>query len=567
MIKYISMRQAFFGFTLVFCSLFFVGDFLLSSDRVEAQEGTAREKVVINADVLSYEDESGVITGSGNVQAQNADVQLKAHYIEYDSFKHTIKAHSDGSGSIIFQRGVDRLQGEFLEYDVNARKGYLKSASGKVDAFYLKGKNIEFFPKEEYTKSQPKSADKAEDVGAKWEEVYITTCDLEVPHYRLQSKEVVVIPGEKIIVRQPRVYYGKRLLFTYPFDYVVNEGKTRTGSSRLFPKIGYESDRGAGIGLSGPIVWNGGQVEFSVATWTKGITEGGARVTQRVTPDLILFAESRRTYNSDLRQIDWRPRWGAQYMNNGWSSRIEWSERDFLTVEKKIGSDQKYIVWKKPEWELTTPWWRDGVTQAFFRLSAGYGRYEDASNGPSEEVSRRTLGVEMYQKLKGKGQVEPFYHLTYKHHDYSSLDTTQQILDGVLGANWKIGLVDAQTAYVRRWVWGASPMGWDSWDEKESLYQRLAYTFKTSKPEEYWRASVRAGWDFLEKNLAEMVYELTYNRHCLRWDLTYRDQRQGGDDWFSLTLTVNAYPESPLSLSDNEIFEPGTPPASLPSSQ
>ena len=537
--------------------------FMFVLHRADAQEITEREKVVINADSLSYEDETGMIMGSGNVKAQNADVRLQAHYIEYDSLNHTIEAHSDGSASIVFQRGADKLQGEFLQYDVNARRGYLKSASGKVDAFYLKGKNIEFFPKEEYTKSDPKSSDKVEDVGAKWEEVYITTCDLEVPHYRLQSKEVVVIPGEKIIVRQPRVYYGKRLLFTYPFDYVVNEGKARTGSSRLFPKLAYESDKGAGIGLSGPIVWGSGQIDFSVATWSKGITEGGARVTQRVTPDLILFAESRRSYNSDLRQIDWRPSWGANYANNGWSSRIEWSEREYITVEKKIGSDQNYVIWKKPEWELTTPWWRDGVTQAFFRLNAGYGRYEDATHGPSEEVSRRTLGVEMYQKLSGKGQIEPFYHLTYKHHDYSSSDTSQQILDGVFGAKWKIGLVDAQTAYVRRWVWGSSPMGWDSWDEKESIYQRLAYTFKTSKPEEYWRASVRAGWDIMEKNLAEMVYELSYNQHCLRWDLTYRDQRQGSDDWLSLTLTVNAYPESPLSLSDNQIFEPNTPPPSL----
>lgn len=532
-----------------------------------AQDETSK-RVTVNADVLTYDEETGVITGEGGVLVRNKDILLTAPYVEYDSENQQISAKSDRTGFITFQRGDRRLSGESLNYNVLARRGYLTQASGKVESFFIKGNSIELFPAEELSFARKaKSGDqkeKGEDVAGIWHGVYVTTCDQPKPHYRLQSKEVVVVPGDRVIIRKPRVYLGKHLLYTHPFDYVVKEQDGKQRATKLFPRLGYESSKGAGIGVSGPLNWEGGFAELGVTAWSNNIFEGKMYLEQQLNSSITLFAGSNRTYNKDLNDIFWRPAWGVRYQNGGWRSTLRWSEREFVTVEKKPGRDQNYVLWKKPELTVESPWWPDTAINGYFRLLGSMGKYEDATNNPGNFITRKGAGVEIYGDFPGKrSSVSPFYHATYWYYDYDTRGMNQQILKGIAGIRWPLGMFDMESAYLRRWVWGSSPMGWDSWENQETIYQKIAFSIPL-KEEEALKFSVRGAWDILGKELTEMVYQLAYDQHCLLWELAYRDNRVGNDDWVGLKLTIKAYPESGITLSGQELFEPGARPPSLP---
>ena len=557
-----ASSRLFLFFVLLMPAVFYVSSIAFAQEE-------ASKRVTVNADILTYDEETGVITGEGGVLVRNKDILLSAPYVEYESENQQISAKSDNTGFITFQRGDRRLSGESLNYNVLARRGYLTHASGKVESFFIKGNSIELFPAEEFVRGRKvKSGDqtaKGEDVAGIWHGVYVTTCDEPKPHYRLQSKEVVVIPGDRVIIRKPRVYMGEHLLYTHPFDYVVKEKNGKQGATKLFPRLGYESSKGAGIGLSGPLNWEGGFVELGVTAWSDNIIEGSMYLEQQLNSNVTLFAGSNRLYNKDINDIFWRPKWGLRYQNSGWSGTLTWSERELVTVEKKTGIDRNYEIWKKPELTIQTPWLPDPAINGHFRLFGSVGRYEDTTINPGNFITRKGAGVEIYGDFPGKrSTVNPFYHGTYWYYDYDTRGMNQQILNGIAGIRWPLGMFDMETAYLRRWVWGSSPMGWDSWENQETVYQKIAFSIPLKGEQQALNFSVRGAWDIHAKELSEMVYQLAYDQHCLLWELVYRDNRVGDEDWVGFKLTIKAYPESGVRLSGQELFEPGARPPSLP---
>jgi hypothetical protein len=78
-------------------------------------------------------------------------------------------------------------------------------------------------------------------------------------------------------------------------------------------------------------------------------------------------------------------------------------------------------------------------------------------------------------------------------------------------------------------------------------------------PEYYWTLGVRGAYDVLADELAEMVYKVAYNHHCLLWEAVYRDDLRGDDDWMGLTLSIKDLPHGGLRLfgsSNDDISDP-----------
>ena len=56
---------------------------------------------------------------------------------------------------------------------------------------------------------------------AEWRNVVLTTCALDHPHYRIESKTITFVPGRSVVAKRPRLYLGNTYVFTSPMDYVV----------------------------------------------------------------------------------------------------------------------------------------------------------------------------------------------------------------------------------------------------------------------------------------------------------------------------------------------------------
>lgn len=532
-----------------------------------AADASEPNRINLNADKITFEEDTGIATAEGDVSVLNKDLRLFAPYIEYDSEKSQLKALSTQEGQVTFISGSRRLSGERLDYDIATKRGLLTHPNGKVEEFYIRGEAIEVMPVSDVTKKRWTEGVSSEDLAGRWLGAVATTCPKSQPDYRLEAKQITVVPGKRIVVKKPRVYLGERMVFAYPFDYIIplNQDERRKRGS-LFPKVGYESQKGAGLGVSGPFAWETGSLNLEVIGWTEGMWEGDVRLEQDIRPGLTAYGGISREYDKDRDITLWRPNWGLDYDWRGWRMNVGWAQRELVKVEKAAGRDSKFVVWRQPEVSLLSPWFEDRAVGGRFRVFGSWGRYEDATNGHAQSIERTGLGIQTTGEFghSARENFQPFYNALYWYYSYDTSNTSdQQILDAVAGIRWHAGDFKMETAYLRRWSWGNSPMQWDDYESREEIYQSVDIRFPAKGEDRWWNLGVRGAYSFDRSELAEMVYKVGYELDCMRWDLVYRDQRSWGDNWVGLHLTIKAYPDTSLRLAGDEIFEPSKAPDSL----
>jgi LPS-assembly protein len=543
----------------------FLSFFILHTAVPSAYAAPGGENIQLDADVISFEESTGIATAEGNVRINNGEVRLFAPFVEYDSNGQQVRALSSEEGSVTFVTAGKRLSGERLDYNVAERSGIMTMPNGRVDSFYVRGEAIEVMPSR--MASGDVSGNEIEDFDAIWSGASLTTCSDPHPHYRLESKRVSVIAGKRVIIKQPKVFLGDTLVFTYPFDYIIwLDEHDKRKNSPIFPKIGYESDKGAGLGFSGGWGWESGTIDLSVIGWTEDIWEGEAFITQEIWDGLSIYGGVRRSYDDTIDDTKWRPSWGLSYRKAGWSLDAGWRQRELLSVEKNAGYDSKYVLWRKPEVNIVSPWFDDRAAGGWFRLMTTWGRYEDATSGPAPTVERLGAGLQIYGEpsVKGGG-LQPFYNAVYWHYRYDGdASEEQSLLDAAVGVRWNLGSFNLTTAYLRRWSWGDSPMAWDDYDDREDIYQEISYSIKTERPDTSWKLGVRGAYSVIDDDLTEMVYSAQYDLSCMLWEAVFRDDlTSDGDDWLGLKLTIKAYPDSGIRLMGNDIFDPLTAPDDL----
>lgn len=526
-------------------------------------------KVNIDADKLSYEDASGIATAEGNVVVKNKNMRMYAPFAKYDTSNEQIEAFSDQYNEVSLLVDGKKLSGNKLNYNVATRRGVMSNAHGKMDAIFFKGKDLQVMPLDDAVKQklistkQRKKTEK-DDLVAKWLDVESTTCGFTNPHYKFVAKSIIVIPNKRVIIKQPQVFIGKRMIFRYPFDYVAPIDK-REKSGNILPMISYDSNKGVGIGISGPFVWDSGKITVDAAYWTDDIWEAKLKFYQKIGEYVSIFAETERTYNKDDKDILWRPRWGVRYADaNGWSATLMESQRELVETEMRPGMDRRYNVWRSPELQINSPWFNDASANTYFRFMGIWGRYQDNVEYVKPWVERIGVGLQVYgEPTFASAAIKPFYNASYWYYDYGSEESTQKVGDAVVGLRWNIGAVELGTAYVRRWVSGASPLVWDRYLVREDIYQKVSFSIPGKNSYEKWTVSVRGAYDLEEDRLAEMVYSLAYDQHCITWELWARESRPDDDFSIGVKFYINAYPESELSLGINEIYDPFAVPSGI----
>ncbi|PIE53800.1 MAG: hypothetical protein CSA35_09350 [Dethiosulfovibrio peptidovorans] len=541
-------------------------------------------EATLDADELTFDESCGMAHAHGNAVLRYQGMRVYADTLEIDTATNLVKASSSAANGVSLISGGRVLRGQYAEYDLTAREGVLYETSGSArldesgKMVYLKGQQIEvatvasarrkgWLPK----KTVPLSEDAM--VG-RWEGVFITTCPQPHPHYRLKAKRLVLIPGDKVLISSPQVYLGERLLFTYPFDYRVNLQEHQKGNAFL-PQVDYNSDKGVGAGLSGSLYWDDGSLEVSTMAWSDEGLEWKGRIEQELVPWLQVYGETAWVYRSWEDRKVYTPVWGVLVKETDWEAGVRWTQRETLGGEKRLRSLHNRSLWRMPEVYVTSPWWRLSAEhpREYLRLKATWGHYEEVDN-PLPETERLELGGEAYGRIGApSGSWEPFWHLAYRdfRYDLSWGKQHQRVTDATVGVLFRgRSGFEAGTAYVRRWVDGASPFAqkdvegvwnaWDDYDDEILLYQRLAFRLSSS-----FRLSLLGAYDLDQEHLDEIAYRLTYaNNCCYQWVLTYRDDRCAGDDWASLSFQLTAFPDRVARFGESELDDPFEVPEGLP---
>ena len=531
----------------IFLAFVFICAFLVSP--LSADE--TADELHIDADSVLYQENTGIASAEGNVRVRSGNMRLFAPRVEYNSNNQLIEAFSGKRGKVALLSGPEKMTGEHLTYNVETRRGVLKGASGKVDAFYIKGSDLTVMSLDDAVKlgiasSSPKAArdtGAGEDLVAEWMDVSTTTCDFERPHYRLESKKVTVIPGKRVIIKNPRVYIGESCIFTYPFDYIA---KLSPREQSVLPYLAYESEKGLGVGIKGTLNLNKiGDLELAGIYWTENIWEAKLSYRKEIMKGLSLFVSSNRLYNSDEKEIMWRPKWGLEYdLPGGWRAELFQSQRELVETEMRPGQERRYNVWSDPEFGIYSPWFGDAAKGFSIRGFGILGRYQDNYQTDDKWTERVVVGAELKGAPDvGEGKISPYYGARYVYHSYDGEEESQQITDGWIGLKWNMGEVEFDSMYFRRWVNGNTPLGWDRYDDNDTFYQTISIPLNIGRSWEKWTFSVRVAYDSISNEIADMKYSLDYNKHCVTWHLWVRDERADGEVTAGVFFYINAYPE------------------------
>lgn len=235
-------KKAFIIFLLFFFSFF---PFLFAEE--------TRLPVTIDADRIDFLQPAGKIVAEGNVVITHQEVELFCDEAIYDPQEN--KAQVIGEAKII--REGTTAYGQDIVYDFDK----LKFSVGRVRV------------------SQPPLYGKAEDIEEDQEKYilkdgYITTCNLDEPHYRLVARRVTIYPGERVVARNMVLKIGNFPIFYFPyfshnlkdesFPLEITPGRSSEWGSYVLSRLRYDlnrqnrgklifdwyQDRGKGVGLT-----------------------------------------------------------------------------------------------------------------------------------------------------------------------------------------------------------------------------------------------------------------------------------------------------------------------------
>ncbi len=153
--------------------------------------------VVIDGDEITYLQQEGKVAAKGNVEVKSKDTELFCQEIIYDA--NTNIARIKGDAKIV--KGNSVLYGRDVVYDFtthNAEMGDIRVQSSPFYGATSHGSKVET---EKYVLKRG----------------YMTTCDLDTPHYRLTAKKITVYPGDRVVAKHVVLRVGDLPLFYLPY--------------------------------------------------------------------------------------------------------------------------------------------------------------------------------------------------------------------------------------------------------------------------------------------------------------------------------------------------------------
>ena len=181
----------------------------------------SKEPIVVNGDKVEYFQEQKEVVGTGNISIFYRDVVLTCDRIQV--YLDTREAIAEGNVKIT-QKGA-YFTGERINYNFDTRKGTVLKGYLNARPFYGKADEVD------------KIANKDQ---FNLDRGYITTCDLQKPHYRLQARQIKIYLNDKVVAKHIIFFIQDTPVFYWP--YYVQPLQDRKSHVTIIP--GKSSDWG-----------------------------------------------------------------------------------------------------------------------------------------------------------------------------------------------------------------------------------------------------------------------------------------------------------------------------------
>jgi lipopolysaccharide assembly outer membrane protein LptD (OstA) len=157
----------------------------------------AQGKVVVTADLLTYDEETGSITAEGKVRIWYGDLTMTAQAAQADLETHTIHAQKD---VILIETGQEVHCAE-MDYDLKTGSANAHGILFAAKPWYYQGKSVEKIGEKQLVIDEP----------------LFTTCNARRPHYHLTADRIDILLGESLVAYNTVLYVGTTPLFYFPW--------------------------------------------------------------------------------------------------------------------------------------------------------------------------------------------------------------------------------------------------------------------------------------------------------------------------------------------------------------
>ena len=163
------------------------------------------EQVQMQADQVSFSTVDNKAHAKGNVVVTSKDQQLYCDQLQLDRVVKVVVAQGD----VYLDTPKENVIADGLTYNFNSRTGEFRQAVVYLDPYKIQGQKI----------------DKLSENHMTMDEGYLTTCDLDEPHYRFGAHRMDIYMKDKAIIHGMKVYLGNVPIMYLP--YYVQDLKNR----------------------------------------------------------------------------------------------------------------------------------------------------------------------------------------------------------------------------------------------------------------------------------------------------------------------------------------------------
>ena len=229
------------------------------------------QNVTLDAERVSYDDETGKASAEGNAVLTYRGMTIQAQRIDYDAVSQKVRASSLPGDPVVLRGMGNTVTGEGLEYDLDTSEGILTGARSNLPVgegtLYVTGE-IQVLPYALAAERGLVGGKGSDSLVVEGKNVSITTCALDHPHYRIEAKSIIFVPGRRVVAKKPRLYLGDTFVFAYPLDYIIRIDR-RAMEHSIMPHIQYSEEKGTGVGFSGGLGWDTGSIGLGVTYWSE----------------------------------------------------------------------------------------------------------------------------------------------------------------------------------------------------------------------------------------------------------------------------------------------------------
>ncbi len=158
----------------------------------------SKEPVVINGDTVEYNEGGKMASANGNVIITYQDLKVTCTKAIFHSDTKEVVAEGD----VVLTQGRNFFKGERVIYNIETKTGTVLDPNVYIEpVFYGKGEKAEKLGQDDYYIKRG----------------YVTTCDHEHPHYRIQSKQLNIYLDDRVTAKNILFFVGDVPIMYFPY--------------------------------------------------------------------------------------------------------------------------------------------------------------------------------------------------------------------------------------------------------------------------------------------------------------------------------------------------------------